>query len=310
MRAIATLSELDRPGWLKVRQQGIGGSDVGAILGLSKFRSALDVYLDKTTEVEESEETAAQHWGNRLEGVVADEFAERTGLGVQVCESMYAHDDYPFVIGNPDRWIMDAFDPGAVEGILEIKTSRMDQWWADGIPDEYACQVQHYLAVTGMDYAYLAVLLHGREYQHYRIARDDAMITNLLLVEEAFWERVVSRTPPDPDDSLAAAEALKRLYPEGAGVVELGADTENLLHDLKDAKAEEKAAVERVRALESTIKARIGEADTVLVHDRVVATWKNVTTKRLNAKRLEAEQPAIAADYTEASTHRRFVNKV
>ena len=66
--------------WLEDRRKGIGGSDVATILGLNQYKSAYQLWLEKTGQVElKDTESEPAYWGNVLEEVVAKEFQERTG---------------------------------------------------------------------------------------------------------------------------------------------------------------------------------------------------------------------------------------
>ena len=78
--ALVKTNNMDRLAWLKARQAGIGGSDVSAIMGLNRWKSPIDVWVDKTTSVQEDEPSEAAYWGTVLEDVVAVEFQKRTGL--------------------------------------------------------------------------------------------------------------------------------------------------------------------------------------------------------------------------------------
>ena len=70
---------LNKTEWLQERQKGIGGSDAGAILGVNKWKTPFQVYLDKTEPItEEQEQHEAAYWGNQLEDMVAKEFTNRT----------------------------------------------------------------------------------------------------------------------------------------------------------------------------------------------------------------------------------------
>ena len=70
--------------WLKARQKGIGGSDVAAILGINPYRTPLDIYREKTTEItEDRAPSEAAYWGTQLESIVAQEFSKRTGFMIQ-----------------------------------------------------------------------------------------------------------------------------------------------------------------------------------------------------------------------------------
>ncbi len=125
---------------LKERQHYIGGSDVGAILGFNKYKSALEVYFEKVDGIESSVNNSYTRWGNILEPVVRNEFDEilRKYSKLWVHEEAYTkyHKDYKFLAGNVDGLIcrnikkesstnstihkLQKQDP--IEAVLEIKT--------------------------------------------------------------------------------------------------------------------------------------------------------------------------------------------
>ena len=135
-----------REEWLKVRKLGLGGSDMAAVLGLSPWRSPIDVWLDKTSDTVEEKESEPMYWGNVLEEVVAQEFAKRSGYKVRNNNFTLQSEEYPYLLANIDREIV-GLDAG-----LECKTAnafKANEWDGDNVPDAYYIQCQHYMAVTG-----------------------------------------------------------------------------------------------------------------------------------------------------------------
>lgn len=191
----------DRTQWLAARRAGIGGSDVAPILGLSKWRTPLDVYLDKRGELPEQEDNAAMHWGRTLEPIIRQEYANQTGATVTVPDSILAHPQYPFMLASLDG-VTDALR------VFEAKTARASEGWgepgSDEIPDAYALQVQHYMAVTGYQFADVAVLIGGSDFRIYTVAADHELQDEIIQACRVFWERVESGNPPEP---ITATEA-------------------------------------------------------------------------------------------------------
>lgn len=96
----------DREKWLKERKSYIGGSDIGAIINESKWKTPLDVYLDKISEeIDESEPSEAARWGNILEPIVAKEYARVTEFDIEVAPDPIRHPRYPHLAANIDRWV-------------------------------------------------------------------------------------------------------------------------------------------------------------------------------------------------------------
>ena len=177
------------------RKSGIGGSDAGAILGVSPWTTPLELYLEKTGQSPGIEQTEVMEWGSRLEAAVADAAAERMGVPLSPCAEQLVHPAYPWMIANLDREI-----PG--KAIVEIKTTgfRDDAWGeagTDQIPPQYLAQVSHYMAVRDYDLAYVPVLFMAeRKLNIYEVHRDAELEALLIQAESDFWnECVVKRIP-------------------------------------------------------------------------------------------------------------------
>ncbi len=184
--------EASREEWLQFRRSGIGGSDMGAILGLNPWRSVLDVWLDKTSDEEpEEEQSEYAYWGTVLEAVVADEFQRRTGMKVRRCNYTLRSIEHPFMLANIDRELV-----GIDEG-LECKTAsayKEAEWKGDLVPDSYYVQCQHYMAVTGYKAWWIACLIGGNQFVYKRIERNDEFIAQLIEAGRQFWELVEKKT--------------------------------------------------------------------------------------------------------------------
>ncbi|NPV52174.1 MAG: hypothetical protein HPY71_01470 [Firmicutes bacterium] len=299
---------MDRVTWLQERRKGIGGSDVAAIAGLSKWKSPVEVYLEKVGEAPEEEQSEAAYWGTILEDIMAREFQLMTGLKVQRRNAILQHSEYPWMIANLDRVIVDK-ERG--RGVLECKTASewlRSEWEGDKVPDAYMIQVQHYLAVTGYQYAYIAALIGGNKFIYKEIKRDEEVINYLIKIERDFWQLVESRTPPEMDGSEASSKLLDMLYPEAekGAEIRLPMEAEDLIAEYEQARAEEQAAAERKEAVANKLKALLGTNEIGVVGDRKV-TWKMVTSSRLDTKTLKTECPDIYAKYARESQTRRFM---
>lgn len=151
---------MERIEWLKERKKGIGGSDAASIIGLNPYKSAFQVYLDKIGELPEKEDNEAMRQGRDLEDYVAQRFMEKTGKKVRRNNSILYHPEYQYILGNVDRVVV-----GEKAG-LECKTINNSYGKYNlnngEYPVYYYVQCMHYLAVTGYDKWYLAVLDLGK----------------------------------------------------------------------------------------------------------------------------------------------------
>jgi putative phage-type endonuclease len=164
--------------WLVWRNRGIGGSDVGAIVGLNKWKSALDIYLDKTGRGKEYQENESAYWGNTLEEVVAREFEKRTGKKLKRRNAILQHPEYTFMLANVDRLLI-----GEKAG-FEAKTVSAygaEEWEGEEIPESYVLQCMHYMIVTGLKKWYIACLIGGQKFVYKEI---ECAIINLVPVIE------------------------------------------------------------------------------------------------------------------------------
>lgn len=282
-RILVSTKDMQRDEWLKHRMAGIGGSDVAAIAGLSKYKSPMTIYMEKTGEIEPEEVGEAAYWGTVLEDVVAREFAIRFEQDhgykpdVRRRNAMFQSIEHPFMLANVDRLIM---DKQRGRGILECKTASeylLDAWEEERVPDAYMLQVQHYLYVTGLSFAYIAVLIGGNKFRYKLIERDDELIGYLIKIEAGFWKMVEDRTPPLVDGSESSATLLSKLYPEEdpESIIVLPETAEPWFQYLDQAKADKKAAEERENEAKNQLKALMGNAAVGSYGDRKI-TWKTV----------------------------------
>lgn len=303
MEAVSTI-EMNRIEWLQLRKSGIGGSDASAILGFNRWKSAFQLYIEKTSETDEEIDNEFVYWGNVLEDIVAQEFAKRTGKKVQRVNRMLRHPNYPFMTANLDRRIV------GEKAILECKTTstyNKDAWDGEDIPAAYICQLQHYLAVTGFDKAYIAVLIGGNTFVWKEVARDDEFIELMIDREKHFWENhVVANVPPAIDGSSSASELLAKMYPQDDGsAIMLDEQSNTLIEAIESIKTEEKQLEMQRKEYENQLKMTLGES--AEGHsDRFKVTYKTITSSRLDSKRLKEEQPAIYEKYIKESLSRRL----
>src|SRR5580765_6718408 len=194
------------------RRNGIGGSDAAPALGLSPYKSALELFIEKREPRELSPlEQASFHWGRVLEPVIRQEYASRTGRVVRLPTGTLRHQKHQFMVAHVDG----VTDDGRV---FEAKTARSADGWGragtDEVPHHYLVQVQHYLAVVGFAVADVAVLIGGNDFRMYEVPADAELQQMIIDGEAEFWSQVQRGEPPEPDYSRADTHGLmRRLYP-------------------------------------------------------------------------------------------------
>lgn len=307
---IADTRTLTHDEWLELRRRGIGGSDAGAIMGVSPYKGAFSVWADKMGKLPPLEDNEAMRQGRDLEDYVARRFAEASGLRVRHEYSMLRSVEHPCMLADIDRRII-----GERAG-LECKTSRditMARYRNGEYPMEYYCQCLHYLAVTGWDCWYLAVLVYGTDLLIYEICRDEVLddIEALIRAEEAFWQNhMVLDQPPAPDALDSTAAALGSVYPREDGTtVCADQDADQALTDLAALKAQKRALDRQITERENQIKAAMGEAE-VLAGTSVSATWRSSERTTISKTKLLKAYPNINMDaISDRNIQRRFAIK-
>lgn len=290
--------------FLTTRRQGIGGSDIAAILGVSKFKTALDVYLSKTTEQPE-QKGEHLYWGHALENPIIDRFIQDTGANVIRQPEMRRHPDYEWAIANADALITNG---DTIEAILEIKTSsafKSREWGADDtdeVPIEYIAQVQWYMWIYNLQEAYIAALIGGNQYRQYHIQRDDELIAMLAEKAQAFWQNhVIPRIPPEPQDGADA----QKLYPHDNGdTAEADSDTLTAYAELRELKAQEKELKAQIAAREDLLKIKIGNYSAMQANGNTLFTWKAQSSNRFDNSAFKNAHPDLYRQYTKTSETR------
>ena len=235
---------------------------------------------------------------------MAGRFSEATGLKVRRSNQMYRSKEYPFMIADVDRLIV-----GENSG-LECKTAsayNADKWKDGEIPAHYAVQCYHYMAVTGRRSWYLAVVLLGVGFQYVKLSWDDAAIRDLIRIERHFWEEYVCKgIMPDPDGSKSCDDVLEQRFHtarKASSVALVGFDGK--LKRRMELEREIAALELEKNQIEQEVKLAMGENEEA-VSDCFRVRWANVSTSRLDTKRMKAEQPEIYKAFSVAAAARRF----
>ncbi|MFC5430773.1 YqaJ viral recombinase family protein [Paraburkholderia denitrificans] len=302
LRLVET-KELSREDWLTVRRSGIGGSDAAAAVGLSPYKSMLELWLEKTgrdanlPRPDPNDTTEPVYWGTLLEPIVAASYTKQTGNRVRRVNAVLRHPTIPFMLANLDREVVGV--PGLQ--ILECKTAGEfgSRLWRDGVPEYVQLQVQHQLAVAGKQAADIAVLVCGQKLEVHRIERDDALIARLIELEAVFWRYVETDTPPPADGSDSADRALRCLYPGTGGTVDFTDDhrLSSAFADLVAVRADIEARQAVEAQLKQTIAQGMGEADRAQFETGSVSYRRSKDSAGVDLKRLLADHPALAAQY-------------
>ena len=325
-------ADLSREDWLAYRRQGIGGSDAAAVLGISPFRTGVDLYYDKLgLPVDDSGDNwVAMEMGNLLEDLVARIFEKKPGLKTAAMKFMFQHTDHPFMLADIDRLVI---LPNGSNAILEIKTTNYnarDKWEYDGkpiVPQYYEAQGRHYRAVMDLDRVYYCCLYGNNEDEVIirSIDRDMKYEAELIALEEDFWVNHVQAKAPPPyieDDGALILESLRRcLGPsvkDSLPVTLTEARSTDLARyrELQERKSALNAAVKATGDEMTLLKARIAAAmgrSVRAIYEDPQGTYTvsfNPSYKESILKddllRLKDDHPDIYTQYVTASESRTF----
>jgi putative phage-type endonuclease len=277
--------------WLNLRYDGLGGSDVAAAMGLSKFKTPTELYLEKVERHDSFEGNAATEWGVRLEDVVARAYAEKTGERIRNRHAILKNPDMPWLFANVDRLVV-----GKKKG-LEVKTASLytlNEWGEDGsdeVPDYYKTQAYDYMLVTGLRVWDFAVLIGGSDFRTYTVEFDQRIADRIIEETRAFWyDHVLTQTPPPPVN----LDDVRRIYRKDAGS-EIEAD-DYVSFDygrLLDIKAQIKDLTAQENAIKTALGAFMGDHAVLTLGDKKLATFKNQPTVRVDPKLLKSEFPDV-----------------
>jgi len=295
--------------FLAERQTGIGGSDIAAILGISPWATPLDVYRNKLG-LDETEQTASMRRGIRLEPYILDAFEEEIGTTVFRDHPMARHQDHHWMLGHIDGWFETDGDPQGVEAKSVGAWAHRDEWGEPGtdeIPQHYLTQCHWYLTVTGWKRWHLTAWFGTDEVRNYVIDRDEDLSQGLIEAGDRFWfDHVLAQVPPDP----ATIDDQRNLWTRPAEkAVEMTTDLQYHIGCVAELQAVRKKAEEEIAEHQFQLQKAMGEdADKIVHGGKPVATWKAVTSSRIDTKAIKAnEPPEFLERYTKTTTSRRFL---
>ncbi len=254
--------------WLNERDKGIGASEVGAVLGLSPFETPFSLWLKKTKQAEREPENQAMKMGHMLEPVVAQLWEEATGekvIKASAADIIYVHPDYDFMRATPDRIVRGR------KKLLEIKTT-VTTVDPDDIYPHWLAQVQYQMYVTGIHDADLAWLVQGRYFDYAHIPYDEEFAELIAGMVSSFWnDFVVGGKEPDPisvdDFAFKGSEPGKTVDADDKAVMEL-IELFQLNEDLDERES-------RANELKTALKLFMGDAESLVLNGKVLATWKS-----------------------------------
>ncbi len=287
--------------WLHDRSHGIGGSDIGAICGVSPFTSARQIYLRKTGQYDESLEVSEaakerMYFGRLLEPIVAEEYAHRTGNKLITLKATLQHKDYEWALANVDRLIVD--DEGKPIGVLECKTSSEynNEAWENGeILTSYIYQLNWYMWILGLDRGAIACLVGGNKFYHYDVFRNDELLNNIIIPKaKDFWFNNILALK-EPELQSNDTNFVNSKYSEVKKNSEIILD-DDIANELAKTVVECKTKVKELEAIieeaQNKLKERLKDNEIGYTKDFIIK-WSPRVSTRIDTTKLKKEFPEI-----------------
>lgn len=294
----------DHGAWLAARRTGLGGSDIAAICGLSRWRSPLEVWLSKMDLLPQREESEAMRWGHALEEPIRREVARRLDVTVVPDHALYRAQAPAFALGSPDAIIGDY----ARVGEWKLVGARQVGEWDEGPPLDAELQARWYMLVLGYQEAIVAGLLGGTQLAIHEVSRD-AEIEG-MMVERAtlFWRLVTDRIPPVMVGTAEERHALREAFPalEGEAPVPLDDQAQLWLRRRALAILDGKEAEQRQLQAENELRMALQGAREGSVGGRVVVRLNSYDVERIDAAALREKHPEVAREVTRTGTSERW----
>lgn len=301
-----------------LRAKSLGGSDIGAILGLSKYKSAVDVWMEKTGKEIKHADSLPLRFGQYAEEFVAQEYALATGTSLIKHDTAIIHHTYSYMHGHIDRYVQDQasslFDENGdlvASRILECKTANpfaQSEWGetgSDQVPLAYLVQCVWYMMLTGINRTDLAVLFGNADFRIYEIYRDMELEQMVLQKSIEFWNNHVLRDiPPAATSETDYKQLFNQSSPNKS--IEALAETCQLIKKLQQLNAEIEQHESEVSQIKQSIMAQMQDAEVLTYQGQTIATWKAPKPSfRLDAKKLATEHPDLATQYQVAIQNSR-----
>lgn len=315
--------EEDEAAWLAARTNGIGGSDVGAICGVSPFTSARQIYLRKTGQYDESTQQSEaskerMHFGHMLEPIVADEYARRELAGTNYklvdIDATMQHKDFPWALANIDRLIVEVIpQEDGTEilkpiGILECKTTSEymnDEWESGEILMSYIYQLNWYLWILGLEKGVFACLVGGNKFYSYEVFRNDELLNETIIpAAKSFWfDNVLALKEPEMQSTdTEFANGIYSSVVKNSEIVFEDDTANELAETVFNCKAKIKELTSIMEEAQNRLKDRLKDNEIGYCRDYTIK-WSPRSQTRVDTTKLKTEFPQV---YEQCKTKSEF----
>lgn len=310
VKLVSTVTQQeDEAEWCAVRTKGLGGSDIGAICGVSPFSSARQIYFSKTGQFEDALKPGAaarerMHFGHLLEPIVADEYARqeltadkgREGWTLCNLDATVCHKDYSWARANVDRLILD--ENGKIVGILECKTTSEygnDEWASGDILLSYVYQLNWYMWILDIKWGAFACLVGGNKFYTYEVYRNDELLeTEIIPKAKTFWfDNVLALKEPELQavDTEFANETYAAVQKNSEMVLD-DEESNDLANTVFECKRQIKELTKIMEEAQNRLKDRLKDKEIGYCRDYTVK-WSPRSQSRVDSTMLKTTFPEV-----------------
>lgn len=288
------------------RSKIIGGSEIAAVMGLSRWKTPLALWAEKTGKVEIEDKSGIEHieLGIELEDFVCKKFEKKSGKKVRRDTRTFTHPQLPYCVAHIDRWVVGG-------ELLEAKTCsawKAKEWEGEEIPIEYVLQVNWYLGICQMKTGYIAVLIGGQKFLWKELAFDRELYDRQIAAAVRFYEENIVGDKP-PMATFNDNETLLQMFPEAEGEIiqiddqekedEINSALEHRLEVMKEiTDAENEKSL-----IDAGLMQIIGESAGIQTK-KFKITWSNVSRKVADVEAMKKD--GIFDQYAKLSVSRTF----
>jgi len=313
MNTATILKHDSREAWLAMRNKGLGGTDISAILGVNKWKTQYDTWLDKTGRAPKFEGNKMTRRGQYMEDAVANYFLDVTGhqiIKASEAEEMLVHKKYPFLLGSPDRRY---FSSEGGKGILECKTTMASiEEDLESLPQAWFIQLQWYMGLSDYKKGIIAwgELGYTSDFKHLEVDFNPDFFAYMVEQAVLFWEKFVLTDCPPPPTTSKDIEKIYSSHTDGKYMT-ADANFEQTCAALKDMKASKRQLEGDIELAEEALKLALGDAEGAKANGTVLVTWKSAKgSLKFDDNAFKEADPATWSKYAKETTgSRRFLLK-
>jgi putative phage-type endonuclease len=242
--------------WHYARKGGVGGSEIGTLLGLNPWESCYALWAKRSGLIPSLPvQNFAMRLGQVLEEPILNLWQEQNPEWEVFTTGTYQDRDRPYLHANPDALARNTETNEWI--VIEVKTSR--NYW-DQLPPQYEAQVQHYLGILDLDRAVLIGLV-GMDWFEQEIKRDNFQIDQQRKAALAFWNHLQTGTRPDWDGSESTYNAVRA---ENPNIEDVAVEIDGVW-EIAQAQEEYDQAKAKLTKIKSQVLDAMGSAKTAYV---------------------------------------------